>query len=133
MLEFISNNWDSLIVVITLILALLGLLRLGKQDTVKKIILSLVVQAEKALGSGTGDLKYAYVIDNLYDKLPAIVSMLFSKKEIDTMIEQAVAQLKKLLSEGVTLSGYEEEKYLKVIEAESSAGKVETDITKSTS
>lgn len=36
---------------------------------INQVILSLVVQAEKALGSGTGDLKYIMVVENVYKVL----------------------------------------------------------------
>jgi hypothetical protein len=85
------------------------LVKIGKTDTVKKIVLSLVVQAEKALGSGTGELKYAFVVDALYSKLPAVIRLLYSKKEINQFIEDAVQELKKTLDSGNTLSGYENE------------------------
>lgn len=114
-MEYLMANWESLVVVLVFIAGLLVLLRFGKVDTVRKIVLSLVVQAEKTLGSGTGELKYAYVIDHLYDKLPAIISFLFTKKEIDNMIEDSVKKLKDVLSSGITLTGYDDERYLYTI------------------
>lgn len=115
MLDFIQANWGSIAVVIGILIALLALIKLGKTDTVKKIVLSLVVQAEKTLGSGTGELKYAYVIDKLYDKIPKIVSFLYTKKEIDNMIEESVIKLKEILSKGISLSGYDDEVYIKTL------------------
>ena len=49
MIEFIQANLASIIVVAIAIIGLLVLYKLGKKDTVKKIILALVVQAEKTL------------------------------------------------------------------------------------
>ena len=115
MIEFIQANLASIIVVAIAIIGLLVLYRLGKKDTVKKIILALVVQAEKTLGSGTGELKYAMVIDAVYNKLPLILRFLFTKKEMDTFIEEAVSKMKDILSKGVTLTGYDDEKYISTL------------------
>ena len=115
MVEFIQANLASIIVVVSAIIGLLVLYKLGKKDTVKKIVLALVVQAEKTLGSGTGELKYAMVIDAIYNKLPFILRFLFTKKELDTFIEEAVSKMKELLSKGVTLTGYDDEKYISTL------------------
>lgn len=112
MTEFIKANLASIIVVVLVLIALAVLYKLGKKDTVKKIILALVVQAEKTLGSGTGELKYAMVLDAIYSKLPYILRFLFTKKELDTFIEEAVRKLKDILSKGVTLTGYDDERYI---------------------
>lgn len=115
MIEFIQANLASIIVVVIAIIGLLVLYKLGKKDTVKKIVLALVVQAEKNLGSGTGELKYAMVIDAIYNKLPFILRFLFNKKELDAFIEEAVSKMKELLSKGVTLTGYDDEKYISTL------------------
>lgn len=112
MIEFIKANLASIIVVVLVLIVLAVLYKLGKKDTVKKIVLALVVQAEKTLGSGTGELKYALVLDAIYSKLPCILRFLFTKKELDTFIEEAVRKMKDILSEGVTLTGYDDERYI---------------------
>jgi hypothetical protein len=112
MIEFIKANLASIIVVVIVLIALAVLYKLGKKDTVKKIVLALVVQAEKTLGSGTGELKYALVLDAIYSKLPYILRFLFTKKELDTFIEEAVRKMKDILSTGVTLTGYDDERYM---------------------
>lgn len=124
MWAFIMENWQSISVAIAFLIAMVILMKINKEETVRKIILSLVVQAEKALGSGTGELKYAYVVDKLYDKLPKIISMLYSRKEIDNMIQAAVDKLKEVLMDGkVTLSGYDDEQYLRAMIKEISKDK----------
>ena len=112
MTGFIKANLASIIVVVLVLIVLAVLYKLGKKDTVKKIVLALVVQAEKTLGSGTGELKYAMVLDAIYSKLPYILRFLFTKKELDTFIEEAVRKLKDILSKGVTLIGYDDEMYI---------------------
>lgn len=115
MLQFIQNNYPSIIVTILFVVGMLLLYKNNKKDIVRKILLSLVVQAEKALGSGTGELKYAWVVDNFYNRMPGIIKLLFTKKEIDTMIEQSVQKLKEVLASGVTLNSYDDEVYINIM------------------
>lgn len=115
MLDFIKNYYSDIIVVVLFIIGMLLLYKNNKRDIVRKIVLSLVVQAEKALGSGTGELKYAWVIEQFYDKLPKTITILFTKKEVDQMIEDAVQCLKDILAEGVNLSSYDDEVYINTL------------------
>lgn len=92
---------------------LLFLYKRGKKEFVRQVVLSLVVQAEKALGSGTGELKYAMVVENVYKLLPPILTMLISKKELDNIIEDSVQYLKEYLEQDKDLLGYSDE-YMKV-------------------
>ena len=108
------NNIENVLIPILSILptAMLVVLiiKTSRRDTIYKIVLSFVVKAEKELGSKTGDLKYARVIENLYGRLPTIVRWMFSKKEIDEMIIRAVNYVTLMLENDIiTLDGYEEE------------------------
>jgi hypothetical protein len=74
-----------------------ALYRKGRYDLVSKIIYNLVVEAESIFGDKTGSLKYLYCIEKFYDKLPITIRLIFTKNEIDSMIEQSVAKLKAFL------------------------------------
>ena len=113
MLEFIKLNLSSIMVVLFIVIGLLFLYKRGKKEFVRQAVLSLVVQAEKALGSGTGDLKYVMVVENVYKILPPILKLLISQNELDNMIEDAVQYLKEYLEKGKDLLSYEDE-YIKV-------------------
>lgn len=89
----VSNVWSIMFIGLTIIILAIAYKK-GKKDEVKKIIYSLVVQAEKALGSGTGDLKYATVINTFYLKIPYMFRIMFSKKDLDMYIEEALVILK---------------------------------------
>lgn len=114
MLDFIKLNLSSIVVVLLFILGLLFLYKKNKKELVRQVVLSLVVQAEKALGSGAGELKYAMVVENIYKVLPGILTMLISKKELDRLIEDGVQHLKDYLEQGKDLLGYEDE-YMKML------------------
>lgn len=113
MLNFIKLNISSILVVLFILVGLLFLYKRGKKEFVRQVVLSLVVQAEKALGSGTGELKYAMVVENVYKLLPPILTMLISKKELDNIIEDSVQYLKEYLEQDKDLLGYSDE-YMKV-------------------
>lgn len=113
MLEFIKSNLSSILVVLLIVIGLLFIYKKGKKEFVRKVVLSLVVQAEKSLGSGTGELKYAMVVERVYQVLPVILKLLITKSELDKLIEDSVQYLKQYLSKDKDLLGYEDE-YLKV-------------------
>lgn len=97
MIEFLMNNWDSVLVVVLFILFLLYLIKKGATRQVNQILFYLVIEAEATFGGGTGQLKYAAVVTWLYEKLPTIVKILFTEKQIDLLIENAVLKMKKYL------------------------------------
>lgn len=107
--DFIMMNIIE--VVGTLLVVLIGLLlyRRGKTDFVRKVILALVVEAEKKLGNGTGELKYNLVVERIYEVLPWILRLLYSKQQINSMIEDSVEYLKRYLADGKNLLGYGDE------------------------
>ena len=115
MLNFIKLNISSILVVLFILVGLLFLYKRGKNEFVRQVILSLVVQAEKALGSGTGELKYAMVVENVYKVLPKILTLLISKKELDKLIEDGVQFLKEYLEKGRDLLSYDDE-YVKQVD-----------------
>lgn len=108
-LEFLKVYWLDILIVLLFIGALIFLYKKGKMDLIRKIILALVIQAEKSLGAGTGELKYAMVVERAYNVLPVAVKWLITKRELDELIEEAVVYLKTYLAEGRDLRGYEKE------------------------
>lgn len=98
-------------VVGTVLVLIVGALlyRRGKTDFVRRIILALVTEAEKRYGDGTGELKYNHVVERIYEVLPWILRILYSKEQIDKMIEDSVEYLKRYLNEGRNLLGYGED------------------------
>lgn len=109
MYDILKLNWLNILTVMAAIILLIYLYRIGKRNTVKNIILGLVIQAEKALGSGTGELKYAMVVERAYNVLPTLIRFLITKKELDCLIEEAVQYMKTQLSIDDNLPNYKEE------------------------
>jgi hypothetical protein len=98
MVNFIVQYWDSILVVVLFIVACIILVRKGSTAYVKQMLFYLVTRAEAEYGSGTGDLKYAAVTTWLYERMPVILKFFFTPKQVDTLIEDAVTEMKEYLS-----------------------------------
>lgn len=72
----------------------------------KKILFNLVTQAEKQFGSGTGELKFAAVADWIYQRIPAVMKLLFTEQDIADMIEAVLEEAKKAWGANDNLKGY---------------------------
>lgn len=83
----------NIAIVIALIIVLITMWKKGYKKQVKEILLVLVIQAEKAWGSGTGAVKFSYV----YSRLPVIITVLFTRNDIEQMINESVEQMKKYI------------------------------------
>jgi len=105
--------WLDALIILFVIGLLIVLWRFGKKDFVKVTIRIFVAKAEKAYGSKTGQLKLAAVWADIYDRLPLIVRLAFTKEELQGYIEEAVDWLrKKLAINGDYLLSYTDEKVL---------------------
>jgi len=119
--------WSDALLVIVVAGVLAYLYRRGKKDLVKDILYSLIVKAEKELGGATGGAKYSQVIASLYEKLPILLRLLFSKTVISKYIEDLVIVLKeKLKNPDVTLLSYDQEALVKATEAAPTVNSTET-------
>ena len=102
---FLTEPLASIIflAVVLAIAAILLFVAKGKYRKIaKQILLSLVVSAEKKFGGGTGDVKFSYVWEKLYERMPFIVRLLFTADDIANMIEDAVSHMKECLSEEIS-------------------------------
>lgn len=120
--SLILMYWSDALLVIATVIILAILYKRGKKDLVKRIINTLVVKAEKELGSSMGTAQYNLVISALYLQLPLILRLLFSKAELNTYIQDSVTWLKKQLEDpSVTLLSYADEALVKATESAPSA------------
>lgn len=105
-LTFLAKNWDSVLVVVAFLALVVVLIKRGETKILKQILFSLVTQAEKQFGSGTGSLKYAAVADWIYQRIPAVLKLLFTSSDIEKMIEAALEEAKKAWGANENLKGY---------------------------
>ena len=117
LLKTFTIYWSDIILLALVITILLLLYKKGKIAIVKSIVTSLVVRAEKELGTSTGIAKYNQVVSDLYLSLPIIVKILFTKDDFYNYIYEAVKWLKTQLEDpNVNLLSYAEEAAVKIPE-----------------
>ena len=105
-LTFLAKNWDSVLVVVAFLALVVVLIKRGETKILKQILFNLVTQAEKQFGSGTGSLKYAAIADWIYQRIPAVLKLLFTSSDIEKMIEAALEEAKKAWGANENLKGY---------------------------
>lgn len=105
-LTFFAKNWDSVLVIVAFLALVVVLIKRGETKILKQILFNLVTQAEKQFGSGTGSLKYAAVADWIYQRIPAVLKLLFTSSDIEKMIEAALEEAKKAWGANENLKGY---------------------------
>lgn len=105
-LTFLAKNGDSVLVIVAFLALVVVLIKRGETKILKQILFNLVTQAEKQFGSGTGSLKYAAVADWIYQRIPAVLKLLFTSSDIEKMIEAALEEAKKAWGANENLKGY---------------------------
>lgn len=105
-LTFLAKNWGSVLVIVAFLAVVVVLIKRGETKILKQILFNLVTQAEKQFGSGTGSLKYAAVADWIYQRIPAVLKLLFTSSDIEKMIEAALEEAKKAWGANENLKGY---------------------------
>lgn len=107
-IQFLAANWDSVLVILAFLVLIVVLIKRGETKILDKILFNLVTQAEKQFGGGTGSLKFAAVADWIYQRIPAILKLLFTEKDIEKMIEAALAEAKAAWGANENLKTYVE-------------------------
>ena len=99
--------WVAIGIVAVGLIVLIIILR--RQPFIKRFLLKCVVEAEKALGSGTGQLKFAQVYAAFVAKFP-IISLFLTEGRIKKWIEEALDWMEEYLAQsGASLLGNNEE------------------------
>ena len=106
MKEILINQWASLLVLLAVIITIIILLVRGKKDIAAKIIYSLVTEAEKIYGGGTGSVKFAYVVEKAYSYMPAILKLFITYKGLKKLIEKVLAEAKAKWAEEAGIENY---------------------------
>lgn len=115
-MKFLIENWPVLLSFLCgVAVCLLFAVRFSKEPTDRKItmikewLLFAVVQAEKELGAGTGQIKLRYVWDLFIQTFPALAPVisfeLFSK-----LVDEALDQMRHLLETNQDILYYVESK-----------------------
>lgn len=92
-MNYIVENWY----VFVGLLALCAGLFYVRLNDVEEWLLGVVTEAEKQLGSGTGQLKLRQVYDKFLEKFP-LLSVLIPFKIFAEMVDKALAKMRLMLS-----------------------------------
>ena len=92
--NFILANWDSILAALIVIgVAIIGVIKQEK-NIVFKMLFSLVTEAEKQYGGGTGELKLSSVVAQIYEKLPSL-SRFIPVKTLEKWVNEGLEDAKK--------------------------------------
>ena len=111
-LHFLLKYWDSVVLVAVVIGIILYLIKTGQTKILKKIAVRLVTEAEGELGNGTGIFKQAAVIEWLYDKIPAVLKIFFTQKDLEKLVDTVLEEVKKKWESNGNIQEYIESKQL---------------------
>lgn len=105
-IEFMAAYWDSILLVICTCTVLGILYFRGQKKIVYKILYSLITEAEKQFGGGTGELKQAFVIEKVYNALPAVLKAVISAERLGEWIDDVLLGAKAKWTENLSVRGY---------------------------
>ena len=115
MVEFLVGYWWLIIIAIAVIIVAINLIKvfltMPKSKRIKKVkewLLYAVAEAEKTLGSGTGQMKLRYVYDKFLIKFP-FIALLISFETFSKFVDEALKKFNKLLEENEQIKKYIEE------------------------
>lgn len=115
MIDFLVENWYILVAQIAVItiaaFAVYTFIKMPRSAQIKKVkewLLWAVAEAEKELGSGTGQLKLRYVYNMFVTRFPAIAAVI-SFETFSKLVDQALKKLDELLSSNKDIEAYVEE------------------------
>lgn len=101
-LDFLATHYSELIALAVALLTAVVSYRFSlSRDNwgkVKRIVLVLVIEAEKYLGTGTGEQKKQQVIQWMYDRYP-FINFFISSRMLSDLIEDVLRQLKESLAQ----------------------------------
>ena len=78
--NFVIEHWDIITLVIAAVVCIVYAVFKGNKSVVMNMLFSLVTEAEKNFGAGTGALKLASVIEQVYPKLPTIIKTFITER-----------------------------------------------------
>ena len=100
--QFIYWHWLDIVLAIVFLIffgILLSYLVSKPNGIVAKIIYGLVIEAEKDLGSKTGQLKKKLVISKVYKQLPVCIRFVVNEATVSRIIDEAVHFMKESLEQ----------------------------------
>ena len=105
-IKFITSNWDFILLILAAVSAVGFFAFKGNKSVIMKMLYALVTEAERELGGGTGPLKLATVIAQIYPKLPSVLKMFLSEKTLTKWVNDALVAAKETWEENAAIAEY---------------------------
>ena len=105
-LNFDFATWYSVILAAAAAAMMIWFTVRGEIKTVEEILFKLITNAEMKYPGGTGELKKAEVIENIYLKLPPLLRGILSEERLSDMVEQALERAKEIWRNNRSISDY---------------------------
>lgn len=105
-INFIVQNWDFILLIVAAVAAVVFSIFKGNKSVVMRMLYSLVTEAEQIYGAGTGSLKLAAVIDQIYPNLPAVIKLFITDKTLVKWVETALSTAKDAWKKNAALGEY---------------------------
>lgn len=103
-MSFLIDNWYVIMGILALLIfagylvyKFAGLPTKEQLDRIKELLLYWVTEAEKELGSGTGELKLRYVYNLFVNKFP-VTAKIISFDLFSDWVDEALEEMRELLS-----------------------------------
>ncbi len=94
MIDFITTNWPSILVIVAIIAFIVALIVRKEWALLDKIIFAAVTWAERTYGGGTGALKLAAVVERVYPLIPAIIRVFITSDALTKWIDKILSDAK---------------------------------------
>ncbi len=111
-MKWIIDNWSLLVVIVAaIVVGAVYIKKFYNMPTdeqiakVKEWLLFAVVQAEKELGGGTGQLKLRYVYNMFIEKFPSLVDII-SFELFSSLVDEVLEQMRHLLDTNLDVKAY---------------------------
>lgn len=105
-IEFIAANWDFILLIVAAVAAVVYSAYKGNKSVIMKMLYALVTEAEKEYGGGTGSLKLATVIAQIYPNLPAFLKLFVTEETITKWVEDALVVAKEAWERNIAIAEY---------------------------
>ncbi len=97
--EFLIANWSDLLFAITTIIIIVYSLATNKLEYLKADIFSLITEAEEIYGAKTGKIKLMYVIRKIHARMPMVLKVFITEKQMEKIVEKVLVKVKESWSE----------------------------------
>ena len=111
-MEFIADNWYIILIAVAAVAVIIYLFRKflklpgsAQIEKVKEWLLFAVTEAEKELGSGTGQLKLRYVYDMFVSKFPYLVKFI-SFEYFSDLVDNVLVKFRKMFETNAAIKQY---------------------------